>query len=207
MTPAHHRLLRRADRVPPEDRAAVTEILAALGRGLEQMSRFADQFSQYARLPQPRLEPADLGDVVRSAAGLQDYEGAHVEVDGTVKAAILADPMLLSGAIHNLILNACEAGGFGATVEVRYGTADGKAFIEVLDRGPGLAPEVRERLFEPYVSTKKRGSGLGLSLVRDAVEQHGGAVSLVDRAGGGTTARVVLPLQADRGASGTEVGR
>jgi len=68
------------------------------------------------------------------------------------------------------------------------------AVVEVLDRGPGLAAEVRARLFQPYVSTKKRGSGVGLSLVRDMAEQHGGTITLEDRAGGGTCARLVLPL-------------
>jgi hypothetical protein len=68
-------------------------------------------------------------------------------------------------------------------VEVRTGVEDGHAVVEVLDRGPGLDPAVRARLFEPYVSTKRRGSGLGLSLVRDVATQHGGRVTLEDRAG------------------------
>jgi signal transduction histidine kinase len=69
--------------------------------------------------------------------------------------------------------------------------------IEVRDRGPGIPPELRGRLFEPYVSTKRRGSGLGLSLVRDIARQHGGEVELRDREGGGTCARLVLPRRVD----------
>jgi len=65
--------------------------------------------------------------------------------------------------------------------------------LEVLDRGSGLPPDVRNRLFEPYVSTKRRGSGLGLSLVRDIVHQHGGTITLEDRSGGGARAVVALP--------------
>jgi signal transduction histidine kinase len=78
-------------------------------------------------------------------------------------------------------------------VEVRTRVDDGHAIVEVLDRGQGLDPNVRARLFEPYVSTKRRGSGLGLSLVRDVATQHGGLVTLEDRAGGGTVARFTLP--------------
>jgi two-component system nitrogen regulation sensor histidine kinase NtrY len=66
----------------------------------------------------------------------------------------------------------------------------------VLDRGPGLPAGLADRLFEPYVSTKRRGSGLGLSLVRDIARQLGGMVTLEDREGGGARARLVLPLAA-----------
>ncbi|MEK7823879.1 MAG: ATP-binding protein, partial [Candidatus Eisenbacteria bacterium] len=82
----------------------------------------------------------------------------------------------------------------GATVEVRAAADGGQAMVEILDRGPGLAPEVRERLFEPYISTKARGSGLGLSLVRDIAVRHGGRVTLTDRDGGGARACLSLPL-------------
>jgi len=76
---------------------------------------------------------------------------------------------------------------------VRSRADDGEAVVEVLDRGPGLAPEVRDRLFEPYVSTKRRGSGLGLSLVRDIAAQHQGTIVLEDREGGGARARLTIP--------------
>jgi signal transduction histidine kinase len=71
--------------------------------------------------------------------------------------------------------------------------AGGQAMVEVRDQGSGLDPAVRDRLFEPYVSTKKRGSGLGLSLVRDVAVQHGGSVTLEEREGGGAVARLTLP--------------
>jgi signal transduction histidine kinase len=107
---------------------------------------------------------------------------------------VSADRLLLSRAVHNLLLNACEASPDGATVEVRATREGGDATVEILDRGSGVAPEIRDRLFEPYASTKARGSGLGLSLVRDIAEQHGGRVTLTDRAGGGAIARLSLPL-------------
>jgi signal transduction histidine kinase len=83
---------------------------------------------------------------------------------------------------------------------VRWAGAEGVAEVEVLDRGRGLAAEVRERLFEPYVSTKRRGSGLGLSLVRDIAGQHGGTVTLADRPGGGARAVLRMPLGAGEAA-------
>ena len=99
------------------------------------------------------------------------------------------------------MLNACEASSAGATVEVAARREHGRAVLEVLDRGPGLPAGLAHRVFEPYVSTKQRGSGLGLSLVRDIARQHGGTVSLAGREGGGACARLVLPLAKEGGVS------
>jgi C4-dicarboxylate-specific signal transduction histidine kinase len=77
---------------------------------------------------------------------------------------------------------------------VRAGHDEREAWVDVLDRGPGVAAEVAASVFEPYVSTKNRGSGLGLSLVRDVAAQFGGRATLENRDGGGAIARLVLPL-------------
>ncbi len=190
-----HRLRRRADQVPDQHRAAVTESLAAMEQSLGDLTRLAEQFSQYARLPEPNFERLDLGQVVRDAARLHEPERVTLTLaPADSPLPVLGDRLLLSRAVHNLLLNACEASPDGATVEVRT-TAEGReAVAEILDRGPGLAPEVRKRLFEPYVSTKSRGSGLGLSLVRDIAVRHGGRVTLTDRDGGGARACLTLPL-------------
>ncbi len=189
-----HRLRRRTGAVSEEHRAAVSESLAALASGVDQMARLAEQFSQYARLPEPRFETLDLDQLVRSAVALHEHEGVAVKLTHPAGAVpVRGDSLLLSRAVHNLILNACEASPPGGCVEVVTRTADGAAIVEVLDRGAGLDPAVRARLFEPYVSTKRRGSGLGLSLVRDVATQHGGHVTLEDRGGGGAIACFTVP--------------
>lgn len=159
-----------------------------------QLARLADQFSQYARLPEPYLEPLDLAQVARSAAGRPMCEGVKVTCAPGEPVPVRGDQVLLARAAHNLVLNACEASPAGATVEIVTRREYGQAVLEVLDRGPGLPAGLADRLFEPYMSTKRRGSGLGLSLVRDIARQHGGTVSLKDRPGGGACARLVLPL-------------
>ena len=190
-----HRLQRRVSIVPDDERRAVEESLQALARGVDQLSRLAEQFSQYARLPEPRRERIDLEDVVRTAVGLHEHEGVRVEVTGADGGLpVWGDALLLSRAVHNLILNGCEASPGGSIVEVRLSRAGDRAVVEVLDRGSGLDAGVKQRLFEPYVSTKRRGSGLGLSLVRDIAGQHGGEITLEDRDGGGARARLALPL-------------
>jgi nitrogen fixation/metabolism regulation signal transduction histidine kinase len=201
MSLSMHRLRRRVEAVSREERHAVTESLAALDRAVDQLTRLSEQFAQYARLPEPRPEPIDLADVVRSAVTLVEHEGVRVTVEERGPAPVVGDPLLLGRAIHNLVLNACEATAPGGEVVVRWGIEDGQVQVEVLDRGHGLAREVQERLFEPYVSTKRRGSGLGLSLVRDIAGQHGGSVSLANRGDGGARAVLRVPLQ--RGDGGT----
>jgi two-component system nitrogen regulation sensor histidine kinase NtrY len=166
---------------------------AALGE-VAQLARLAEQFAQYARLPEPHLERLDLATVAHSAAARPMCEGVTVTCAAGAPVPVLGDAVLLARAAHNLVLNACEASPAGATVEVAARHEHGRAVLEVLDRGPGLPPAIADRLFEPYVSTKRRGSGLGLSLVRDIARQHGGTVSLEDREGGGACARLVLPL-------------
>jgi nitrogen fixation/metabolism regulation signal transduction histidine kinase len=188
-----HRLRRRTGEVREEHREAVEESLLALAGGVEQLTRLAEQFSQYARLPEPRFERLDLDRVMRDAVRLHEREEVTLRIQPGDALWVQGDPLLLARAIHNLVLNACEASVAGGVVEVRSLAANGDAVVEVLDRGPGLSPEVRDRLFEPYVSTKRRGSGLGLSLVRDIAAQHHGTIVLEDREGGGARARLSIP--------------
>jgi nitrogen fixation/metabolism regulation signal transduction histidine kinase len=188
-----HRLTRRAEAVPEGERGAVRESLGALSRGVEQMTRLSEQFSQYARLPDPRFETLDLAELARAAAALHEPETARVTVVDDGRLPVRGDTLLLSRAIHNLLINACEASPRGGDVELVTHADGADAVLEVRDRGTGVPAALKEHLFEPYVSTKKRGSGLGLALVRDIAVQHGGRAALEDRDGGGAVARLVLP--------------
>ena len=116
-----------------------------------------------------------------------------VEVETGPTLPVRGDSLLLSRAIHNLLVNASEASPRGGRVELRTFAAGDRAVLEVLDRGPGVPAALGDRVFEPYVSTKKRSSGLALSLVRDITTQHGGTVTLENREGGGACARLTLP--------------
>jgi signal transduction histidine kinase len=174
---------------PGERRAAMKKSLGAALAEVEHLGRLADQFSQYARLPEPQPEKLDLVELARAAAVMG---GSHVTVNGPETVMVRCDRLLVSRALHNLVLNALEASPEGP-VEIGVGSHGNEVEIEVRDRGPGISTEISERLFEPYVSTKKRGSGLGLSLVRDIVTQHGGHVTVGNREGGGAVARVTLP--------------
>lgn len=191
----------QAAQLPGEQRARARRNLEAALAEVGELARLADQFSQYARLPEPRLERLDLAAVARAAAARPMCEGVGVTCAAAGAVPVLGDAVLLSRAAHNLVLNACEASPAGATVEVAARRDGDRALLEVRDRGSGLPAELADRVFEPYVSTKRRGSGLGLSLVRDIARQHGGSASLEDRPGGGACARLSLPLAGEEGAT------
>jgi nitrogen fixation/metabolism regulation signal transduction histidine kinase len=189
------RVERRLETMPPGERGAIQHSLGVLLQEIEDLARMADHFSEYARLPEPRFEPLDLAEVAGAAVALHEDAAVHAEIAAGCRLPVRGDRLLLSRALHNLILNAREAGPAAARVEVRAGAAGARAVVEVLDRGAGVPESVGERAFEPYVSSKARGSGLGLALVRDIVLQHGGTVTLEQRDGGGACARLSLPLR------------
>jgi signal transduction histidine kinase len=158
------------------------------------------EFSAFARPPAPVLEVQDARALVEEA--LRPYRSAlpagvrlRLVVDGAVPP-IRADRRLLERAVVNLLENALQAVADVGTIEVGVrGAADGRSIeIEVTDSGPGIPPEVRDRVFEPFFSTKTSGSGLGLALVKKIAEDHGGGVRLESAPGGPT--RVVLSLPA-----------
>jgi signal transduction histidine kinase len=107
---------------------------------------------------------------------------------------VKADPEMLRAVLMNLVLNACQAEP-GGPVEVRMSSHEGMARLQVLDRGPGIPEHVRERVFEPFVTTKSGGTGLGLTIVKRLAEMQGGSVSLRAREEGGTLAEVTLPAK------------
>ena len=98
---------------------------------------------------------------------------------------------MLRPVLLNLLLNAHQAGR-DRPVEVNVVTRDGACTITVLDRGPGIPPEVRARVFEPFYTTKPGGTGLGLPVVRRLLALQGGSLRLMDREGGGTAAEITL---------------
>ena len=108
----------------------------------------------------------------------------------------MADAELLKIVFINLLLNSAHAMRGKGVIKVSVTSADGTCQIAVADSGPGISPEIRDRLFTPFVTTKSRGTGLGLSTVKRLVEAHHGRIQAECPPGGGTTMTVWLPLAA-----------
>jgi signal transduction histidine kinase len=145
----------------------------------------------------PRLDRCDRVELLALAAEEAAYVGATVQGDATV--AVDGEERLLRRALRNLLENARRYGGDAVTVVVARSA--GRAEVHVCDRGPGVPPDMRERIFEPFFrlpghAEREGGVGLGLTLVKQIAERHGGSVRCDPRDGGGSCFVVTLPAAA-----------
>ncbi len=167
----------------------------------DRLKRIVAEFSDFARMPKPEFQRIDLNEVIRSSLTL--YQGAApIEVSLLDKLPQLdADKGQVSQVVLNLVENARDAigqrEGGKIAVSTALGEAGDRAVLVVEDNGPGVPPELKDKVFAPYFSTKlsKGGTGLGLAIVHRIVSDHGGRISVTDRPGGGARFTIELPLR------------
>src|SRR5438105_4380264 len=146
------------------------------------MERSLQALLDFARPPKPERRSVELGEVVRAVVGLvrgrAEKQRVKLRVDAPTGFVLTADPGQLQQVLVNLALNALDAMPTGGTLSVSARrTAVGGVAVEVADTGPGISPEVMPRLFQPFVSGKDTGVGLGLVISRRIVEDHGGTIT------------------------------
>jgi len=171
--------------------AAAAEVMAA---ETDRLARLAREFADFGRLPEGPKSEVDLVEL------LDDL--GRTAVSPEVEVSVRADggPRTISGhydplrrAFGNLMRNASEAMGGCGSIEIAV-NGDGQGLVVTLaDHGPGIPAELRQRVFEPYFTTKQDGTGLGLALVRHTIEAHGGTLTVSETPGGGATFSIVLP--------------
>lgn len=167
---------------------------------LEEVARISNivsEFTRFARLPPPNPSPIELSEVVRKVVNLHASSGAAIELSLSPVPIINADADQMVQVLTNLIQNAIDAakGRDEPRVVVELGpSGPDRVVLAVRDNGPGVPAELRERLFEPYVTTKPEGTGLGLAIVHRIVLEHGGEIFHADAAGGGAVFTVVLAV-------------
>jgi len=198
-------LISRRERRDP-DLPVMNDIVARI----DSLSELVNDLMVFARprAPKPvevRLQPLAV-DAMTMAR--RDPAGAYVQIsvegdDGT----IMADAELIRAALFNLLLNAAQAVGERGTISVRTTMSVESAVVEVRDNGPGIPAALRERVLEPFFTTKSRGGGLGLPIARRSAELHGGSLALSCPESGGTIATVTLPLRAASPGASTQTSR
>jgi len=168
-------------------------LMEEIGRDVAELDELVEEILLASRLEAGTAgEPFEEVDVTALAA--EECARAGASLSGDV-VAVAGSPRLLRRLLRNLLVNARAHGGSGAIeVEVRRGPG-GATEVDVLDRGPGVPPDLSERIFEPFLrlpGAKEGGTGLGLSIARQVARRHGGDVTYLPRAGGGSRFRVTL---------------
>jgi two-component system nitrogen regulation sensor histidine kinase NtrY len=183
-------------------------------RQVGDIGRMVDEFSSFARMPAPILQRENLVELCRQALFLQ--QNAHPQIRFATElppetVPVVCDARQIGQALTNLLKNAVEA------IEARLGEKlppgrielallerDGHVIVQVADNGRGLPASGRERLTEPYVTTRTKGTGLGLAIVKKIMEDHGGQLQLADRPGGGAVVSLIFPKLAEQPTAASE---
>ncbi|HKZ32510.1 MAG TPA: ATP-binding protein [Vicinamibacteria bacterium] len=178
------------------DSEAVGRHLAAIKQGLDRAAGIVRQVLAHADPAKAEMTPVDVNRVLRETGDFvrSRREFTHVELAyelGPGPLLVRGSPVMLGQVAMNLIVNACEAQPTSGEVRVVSRAEAGQVVVEFQDRGPGIAEADRERVFEPFFSTKD-STGLGLSICHTIVAQHGGELSAEPRPGGGTLFRMRL---------------
>jgi signal transduction histidine kinase len=177
----------------------VTSIISEVDR----LTEITETYLRFARLPRPKLEREDLGAIVTGVLEFSRAELSQAGITLTIDVAeglpeVAADEAQLRQALLNLVRNAREAMAQGGRLEVivaarTAGDGAGQVVVTVADSGPGIAAAHLGQIFDPFFSTKERGTGLGLALVHQIVVEHGGRVDVDSGAGKGTRFALAFP--------------
>jgi two-component system, NtrC family, nitrogen regulation sensor histidine kinase NtrY len=201
---AAERLQRRFGEEVGSDPQTFERLTGTIVRQVGDLRRMVDEFSNFARMPKPVFRDEDVHEIARQALFL--HEVAHPGIKFSLSPPegqfyMVCDRRQLAQALTNVVKNGVEAiegrknrgehSLAGDRVELKIHDEDEHLIIDVLDTGIGL-PEDRERLTEPYMTTRVRGTGLGLAIVKKIVEEHMGEIAFLDRPGGGTHVRIAF---------------
>lgn len=215
---AAERLQRRYGRKIDNDDGTFAKLTETIVRQVGDLRRMVDEFSSFARMPKPVFREESLLDLARQALFL--HEVAHPDIRFSIEAddvrpALVCDRRQIGQALTNIVKNAVEAVEARpddlreGEIEMRLsGGEDEQLLLEIADNGVGL-PVERDRIIEPYMTTRARGTGLGLAIVKKIIDEHFGTMTFSDRQGGGTVVTLCFDpaLLADMAGSGEDDAR
>jgi len=178
-----------------------SQALKKVAEAVEQLSGLSQNLLDMSRAERGQLRPMDVNEAVERVIGLIDFQLAQSDIEFTrslTQEAVLirGDEGELCQAFLNLIMNAYQAMPSGGSLHVSTRQEDKWAVVEVKDTGCGIPPEIQERMFDPFFTTRRDegGTGLGLPVCREIAERHGGEVGVRSHPGAGTTVSLRIPL-------------
>ncbi len=188
--------------------AEASQLVTAISKEVDRLNAVAEEYLSFARLPRPSLARQDLNEIVASLLDFlaPELAAAHVEIRRELEPslpAVQADEAQLRAVFLNLLRNSREAMPRGGTITVRTLRRDAVVEAEVGDTGGGIPEEGLNRIFEPFYSTKERGTGLGLALAEQVLNEHGGTIRCESTVGRGTTFTMGIPAAPAEPTAGT----
>ncbi|MGL4811364.1 MAG: ATP-binding protein, partial [Beijerinckiaceae bacterium] len=211
------RIRRRYGKNIGEDRQVFDQCTDTIIRQVDDIKKMVDEFSSFARMPKPAPEIDDLADMIREVIFLMRVGYPDIKIETAMpegKVIARFDRRLLGQAVTNIVKNATESiaavdpaerGPGQITIALHTDADSGMATIDVIDNGIGFPKENRQRLLEPYMTTRATGTGLGLAIVGKILEDHGGGIDLLDNpAGRGACVRMRIATQSTQ--TGIETG-
>ncbi len=195
----HLQLLAREMReLPDGTREALSDLVGVARTEVERLDTIIRQFLRALRPTRPVLRPEQPTEVLQETLALlkTEFENRRITVSVDITDAIPAvklDRSQIKQVFFNLIKNALEAMPDGGALKIEIGTGDVYVDIAFIDTGKGIAPEELQCVFEPYHTTKRTGTGLGLMIVQRIIDEHGGEIELSSKPGAGTCFKVRLP--------------
>lgn len=185
----------------PQDNDEGRRLVASIAREVDRLSDITESYLRFVRLPTPKVDNEDPGALVTSVLEFTRAElnAAGVELRLDIQPdlpEVAVDENQIRQALMNLVRNAREAMTGGGVLQVQAGvTNDGRVRIAITDNGPGIPVADLPRIFEPFFSTKQKGTGLGLALVHQIISEHGGRIDVEHPPEGGTRFVIFLPAR------------
>jgi nitrogen fixation/metabolism regulation signal transduction histidine kinase len=184
--------MKLAGKIPPPEQALLTRSVKTIVDQVDAMKRLVNEFRDYARLPAAVLKAIDLNALVTEVSHLYVSETSHVPLQLELDARcprMMGDVQQLRQVLHNLLQNAQDAtesagrgnGEHAVTVRTQWLEAAGRVRLSVIDCGTGFPESILKRAFEPYVTTKAKGTGLGLAVVKKIADEHATRVDIANR--------------------------
>jgi len=170
--------------------------IEAVSKEVSVMDLIINDFLAYARPGEPNISNVNLRDIISGTAESLRTDGMELSIEGAPGLRIEADEVGMRQAFTNLIRNSIEAMEGKGKIAVSIEEVGGFAEITISDTGPGIPEGTRERIFQPFFTTKERGTGLGLAIVERTVVMHKGSIELVDKEGKGACFRLRVPVRA-----------
>ncbi len=199
------RLKRKYLKEVESDPGVFTQCTDTIIRQVSDIGRMVDEFSSFARMPAPIFQVEDLGEIVRQELFQQELSNPGTRYSFQHPDEIIrlrCDGRQVAQALSNLLRNAADAVNADdmadktGKIDITLNVGEHDIELNVADNGPGLPVDLRERLTEPYITTKEKGTGLGLAIVKKIMEEHGGTLDMQDAPAGGTVMRLLFPTSA-----------